>query len=638
VLDWARDHGASVYCHWFQPLGGSGVRHGMTAGVQIAMVDFCADGTPKWSFQGRNLLFGETDGSSYMNGGLRSTHAAGSYLVIDATSPIFLRDDTIFIPACLTSYTGLALDEKLPLLKAADALSREGVRLLALLGHKTDRVIANIGLEQELFFVDRGAYRKRPDLQMCGRTVLGKDPPRGQEMSDHYMAPPSLASRPIQAMKEFQRQCFTMGIPMKTRHREVAPNQYEFAPNYGTMTTQIDQNLMAMQILDEVAAAHGLAALLQEKPFARVNGSGKHVNWSLAMGDGTNLLNVPQLASVTGDHEVFPVIMAAILKAINDNGDLMRLAIATPGNDFRLGACEAPPSIISTHLGEDMASYLRAYIDGCRDPYVPKLNTLDLKCSVLPNVTVPAEDRNRTSPFPYGGHRFEFRAVGSSQNVSLVNTVLATICAKAFKDFSDAIEGGAAARDVATGALKDSFRVIFNGNGYDLANQAMLTERGLWRIDSGVEAMLRFKEKKNVDLFQTMGVFTPLECEARCKILLGHYVGIVEIEANCLVDMINQHIIPACYNSWPAADAENKLRIAELQGAVFNIQEHMHEIHSITADSELTALETRARLARTLRLATMVTIREICDSVEALVPADKWTLATYKELLFLDMH
>ena len=267
VLDWARDNGASVYCHWFQPLGAAGVRHGQSAQVYNHMFEFAKDGTPVWDFKGKNLLKGETDGSSYPNGGLRATHRAGGYLSVDPTSPIFLRGDTIFIPSCLVSYYGHALDEKTPLLRASDALSREGARLLKLLGYNVTGLQANIGLEQEIFLIPRSAYLKRPDLQLAGRTVIGKFPARGQEMSDHYMAPPSFASPALAAMQEIQEECFKLGIPLRTRHREVAPNQYEFAPLYGTVTTQIDQNLVVMQIIEEIAIKHGLTALLHEKPF-----------------------------------------------------------------------------------------------------------------------------------------------------------------------------------------------------------------------------------------------------------------------------------------------------------------------------------------------------------------------------------
>jgi glutamine synthetase len=361
VLNWAIDNGATVYCHWFQPLGSSGFRHGQTGQVQIQMIEFDKDGKPTWDFKGKNLLRGETDGSSYLNGGLRATHRAGAYLVIDTTSPIFLRGDTIFIPACMISYLGHSLDEKTPLLRASDALSREGTRLLKLLGYNVKSLQTNIGLEQEFFLIPRAAYNKRPDLQLVGRTIIGRAPARGQELSDHYMAPPSYASPALFCIQELQHTCFKMGIPLRTRHREVAPNQYEIAPLFGYVTTQVDQNLMVMQLLEEIAAKHGLVALLQEKPFQGVNGSGKHNNWSIGTDDGTNLFNVGQLAKSSGNPDLFPIIMSAVVKAVNDNGDLMRLAIASPGNDFRLGACEAPPAIISTYLGEELTKYLESY-------------------------------------------------------------------------------------------------------------------------------------------------------------------------------------------------------------------------------------------------------------------------------------
>ncbi len=600
----------------------------MSAGVQMSMMKFQDDGTPVWDFSGKDLLFGETDGSSYMNGGIRDTHKAGSYLTIDPTSPIFLRDDTIFIPACLTSFDGYVLDEKTPLLRSSDALSNEGTRLLNLLGYKVKNVIAKIGLEQEVFLISRDAYMRRPDLQMTGRTIMGKLPPRGQEMCDHYMAPPSLASPAIECIKEFQLQCFSIGIPMKTRHREVAPNQYEFAPNFGTVTTQIDQNLIAMQMIEETAAAHGLACLLQEKPFSGINGSGKHNNWSLATDDGTNLLNAQELELKSGNHNIFPVIMAAIVKAINQYGDLMRMSIATPGNDFRLGACEAPPSIISTHLGDDLTQYLTDYMNGVDKPYIPAKKTLPKMANCLPALTVPAEDRNRTSPFPYGGHRFEFRAVGSSQNVSMVNTVLATCVSSIFQEFSNAIASGISPRDIATKALKENFQVIFNGDGYDMKNQHYLkNERGLSQIDSNVDAILALRSNKNKDLFSKMNVFTNNECDARVDAILRHYTGIVEIEVLSMIDMIHHHVIPSCKDA-------NIGPIKDLYCAVELLKNGIKKLHNINKDDE----ESKAKYARILRLETMEDVRKICDAAEAICPANKWTLATYNDLLFLDSN
>jgi glutamine synthetase len=545
VSEWAAERGASSFCHWFQPLGSSGVRHGLSGQVQNMALQFAPCGTAKWDFKGKDLLKGETDGSSYQNGGLRATHTAGGYLTVDPTSPIFLRGDVMFIPACFISYHGHALDEKTPLIRSSEAMSREGTRLLKMLGYNVKGIQSNIGLEQEFFLIPREAYMKRPDLMLAGRTVIGKNSPRGQEMCDHYMAPFSLAQPAIDAVKDMQLEALKMGIPLRTRHREVAPNQYEMAPLFGSVTTQVDQNVWAMQLIEEMAAAHGLTALLQEKPFNDINGSGKHNNWSIGTTCGTNLLNVGQLAKNSGSTDIFPVIMAAIVSAVDAHGDLLRAAIASPGNDFRLGACEAPPAILSTYLGEDLTKYLEAYKSGSDAAYKPATKQLSLGAAVLPTLEVPAEDRNRTSPFPYGGHRFEFRAVGSSQNVSMVNTVLQTICADAFKRFADAIEKGAKPRDVASAALDKHWKVIFNGNNYDEANQQMLTDRGVWRIDSGVEATLRLGDPKNIALFSEMGVMTEPELAARKDIALIHYAGTVEIEAKTLIDMLNQMIIPA---------------------------------------------------------------------------------------------
>ena len=637
LLEWATDHGASSFAHWFQPLAACNVRHGGTGQVQNAFFKFDAAGEAVWDLAGKDLLKGETDGSSYPNGGLRATHTAGGYLTPDPTSPMFLRGDTVFIPSCFVSYHGHALDEKTPLLRASDALSREGSRLLALLGYEVDGLQANIGLEQELFLIPRAAYAARPDLQMCGRTVVGRDAPRGQEMCDHYMSAPSFAHPAQACMADIQRQCYAMGIPLRTRHREVAPGQYEFAPLFGAATTQVDQNVVVMQVIEEVAAHHGLAALLQEKPFHNINGSGKHNNWSIGTtgtkesGGGVNLLNVGQLAAASGSHEIFPVLMAAIVSAVDAHGDLMRCSIATPGNDFRLGACEAPPAIVSTYLGEDMTAYLDAYRRGSDAPYVPATKPLDLGVGCIPPLEVPAEDRNRTSPFPFGGHRFEFRAVGSAQNCSIVNTVLNTIAADAFRRFADAIEGGAAPRDVAAAALDEHWKVIFNGDNYSAQAQQELTERGVWRIDSAVEALACQGHAKNVALFEGLGVMSAAECAAHVTINLEHYAGTVEVEALCLTQMISGHIVPsvrAAIEAHVIIDTANLL--PGLADALATLEAAMAELHATEGT------EAKAHLARTLRLETMVDIRAVCDAAEGEVPANLWTLATYDEMLFMD--
>jgi glutamine synthetase len=624
----AVDQNATFYCHWFQPMGSAGVRHGQTGQVHNMMFKFGSDGTVQKDFSGKILVKGETDGSSYPNGGLRGTHEAGGYLAIDTSSPIFLRGDTIYIPSVFVSYHGKALDEKTPLLRANAALDKHGSRLLKTLGLDVSSGIqSQIGLEQEIFLIPRDQYYRRPDLQMSGRTVMGKNAPRGQEMCDHYMAPLSTSTAVLACMQEIVDECWRVGIPLKTRHREVAPNQFEFAPLYGSATTQIDQNLVVMQIIEEVAIQHGLAALLQEKPFNDINGSGKHNNWSIASKAGVNLFDPEALLEATKNEAAFPVVMAAIIAAVDEHGDLMRMAIASPGNDFRLGACEAPPAIVSTYLGTTMTDYLAAFKDGTNAEYNPVKKTVDLGTKEIVPFTVPAEDRNRTSPFPYGGCRFEFRAVGSAQNVSLVNTVLNTIVAEKFAEFADAIEGGADPATVARESLAKHWKVVFNGNGYDPAMQKELTERGIWRIDSGVEAMARLSAEKNIALFGKMGVLSEDECKSRTDIMHGHYVGMVEMEASCMTDMILQHAIP----SMKAANLEGSY-VADLQAAVPVLKDALVAIHKAESPYE------QAKLARVLRLETMVEIRAACDAAEAVCPAILWTLATYKELLFLDSH
>jgi glutamine synthetase len=607
-------------------MASSGVRHGQSGQVQNMMLEFGSDGKVKKDFKGKTLVRGETDGSSYPNGGLRGTHHAGGYLAVDTSSPIFLRGDTIFIPSVLVSYYGKALDEKTPLLRANAALNAHASRLLSKLGLDCKSgVVTNIGLEQEIFLIDRAQYYRRPDLQLTGRTVIGKMAPRGQEMSDHYMGPLSSSTGALACMQEIQDECWRMGIPLKTRHREVAPNQFEFAPLYGTNTTQIDQNLMVMQIIEEVAARHHLAALLQEKPFMGINGSGKHNNWSIATRDGVNLLDPESLTAASKNDAAFPVVMAALIAAVDEHGDLMRMAISTPGNDFRLGACEAPPAIVSTYLGADMTEYLTKFMEGSDAHYAPAKKTLDLGCAEVVPFQVPAEDRNRTSPFPYGGARFEFRAVGSSQNPSMVNTVLNTIAAEKFAEFADRIEKGEDAATIAREALKKHWRVIFNGNNYDPANQQELTDRGIWRIDSGVEAIARITADKNIALFEKMKVLTKEECFARQDVIHTHYTGTVEMEALVLVDMLNQHIIPSI-------KAAGVGPLTDLQAMVPKIKAAVSEIHHAGSAMD------KARLARTLRLETMEGMRTVIDEAEAVCPANLWTLATYKELLFLDSH
>jgi glutamine synthetase len=610
VLMWAKYRKATSFCHWFQPLGAAGMRYGQSAQVQHALWTVDDNGSAKWKFDGKMLLQGEADGSSFFHGELRHTHAAAAYTVLDPSSSIFLRGDCIFIPACLCSYEGAALDEKTPLLRSIDALSTQGARLLNLLDLPIDGITPNIGLEQEFFLVPQAAYQTRPDLQLTGRTLFGAAPPKGQDACDHYMAP--LAPNVLACMQEVQKECALLGIPLRTRHREVAPGQYEFAPLFGPTTQQVDQNVMVMQLLDEIAPRHGLAALLHEKPFHGVNGSGKHNNWSLAVQneEHTNLFNYPQLRAKFGEagEAAFPVVMAAMVQAVSQHGDLLRASVAAPGNDFRLGACEAPPAIMTTCLGEDLTAYLGAYAQGTAEAaYEPATKQVALGASGLPLLTVPAEDRNRTSPFPYGGHRFEFRAVGSSQNVSLVNVVLNTITADAFASFADAIEGGMTPKAVAQTSLTTHWDAIFNGDGYDAENQKMLTKRNVCRIDSPVEAIYQLASPKNEAMFGAFGVFSTAELRARTDVQLRHYAEAVRIEANVMISLVRKHV------DVHVRDAVSHLVIASKQ---------------IEQQSDARNAAMHAFMVRNKQ---MERLRQKVDAIEAI--AHQWPLASYKDLM-----
>lgn len=626
LLLWATDRGATSWCHWFQPLAAT-YRCGQAGCVQLAFFKFNSANEPVWNLDGSDLLQGETDGSSYPNGGLRATHTAGGYLTIDPESPIWLRGDCVFVPAVFVSYNGHSLDEKLPLKRAVAAMSKEGARLFGKIGVETSGMVNNIGLEQEFFLLPRDQYVRRPDLQLVGRTIIGRLPARGQEGCDHYMSPPHFEGAALAALKDIQSECFKLGIPLQTRHREVAPNQYETAPRFGAVCVQTDQNLQVMQVMDDVARKHGLAAILVEKPFAGINGSGKHNNWSISTKEGAQLYNPIDLCKKTGKKELFPIVMAATVSAIDKFGDLMRMAIASPGNDFRLGAMEAPPAVMSTYLGQQMTDYLQSFMDSEEgaeiEEYKPQTTTIDLGVDDLPPITAPAEDRNRTSPFPYGGYRFEFRAVGSSQNVSLVNTVLNSMMADAFKCISDRVDAGENAIAVAKELLKTHFKCIYNGNGYDPEWPDRADKIGVTRIDSGVEAIKQLTAEKNVALFTSLGIFTAEEVAARQSILLELYTGVVEMEAQLFIDMAKQLILPAAKQA--------SLDTSAYEKGVKLVETGLAAMHAAGDDVK------SAEIARELRLSTMVEARAACDALEAKCPASLWPIATYKELLFMDM-
>jgi glutamine synthetase len=447
-------------------------------------------------------------------------------------------------------------------------------------------------------------------------------------MSDHYMAPLTSSTAALQCMQAIQEECYRVGIPLKTRHREVAPNQYECAPLFGDCRVQTDQNLVVMQIIEETAARFGLAALLHEKPFSGINGSGKHNNWSFATKEGMQLLNPEQVLEKTGNADLFAVTMAAVVRGVDKYGDLMRLAIASPGNDFRLGAMEAPPAVMSTYLGPSLTDYLTKYMNGEDLPgYSPVKTELSFGVDTLKAMQVPAEDRNRTSPFPYGGNRFEFRAAGSSQNVSLVNTVLNTFTAEGMKVIADRVEAGETPKAVAQDLLKTHMKCVFNGNGYDPAWPAEAVTKGIWRIDQGVDAICEMTSDKNLEFFSGMGVLSAEEAQARQDVLLEHYVGVVDMEAKTLKDMITQHITPALADT----KITEKSKVAE--GAKL-LEKRLKELEE-TAEKDLAKA---AKMAYQLRFGDLASVRDACDACEAACEAQEWPLASYKELLFLDSH
>jgi len=621
VMTWAVSKGATMYTHWFQPLGSAGIRRGQTGQVHNAMFNFGPNGQLEWVFDGGTLLKGETDGSSYMNGGLRATHTAGGYTALDPSSPMFVRNDTLFIPTIFISFFGKALDEKTPLLRAMEAVSTSGVKLLSKFGYSCKSVLPMIGLEQEFFLVPRAAYLKRMDLQLAGRTVMGAFPARGQELSDHYMSALNIAA--LECMREMQHECFKMGIPLNTRHREVAPNQYEVAPYFGVATAQIDENLMVMELFEEIAAKHGLAALMHEKPFKGINGSGKHNNFSLACDTGLNLFNGPQVSSSTQTQEAFPCIMAAVIKAVYKYPDLLRMSIATPGNDFRLGAMEAPPSIISTYLGEALQSFLEEVKQKqtC-GMYAPEKKTVNPAPGKVAPFTVPAEDRNRTSPFPYGGHRFEFRAVGSSQNVSMVNTVLCSAIAEQFEDMTKQLDAGKKPLAIAADYLTEAWNIVFNGNGYSAEWPVEAAKLGLHIENSNPEAIQNLTREKNIVMFEKLGVMSKEETLARADAMQVQYSGMVEIELKCMIEMINTMAIPAC--------KAHGVAYAKLDAGVSKLEAALATMECCTSPFET------SKAGRIARLEVMEEVRDACDEVEMLVPAGTWPIASYMSLLFLD--
>jgi glutamine synthetase len=650
MKEWAVERGATHFTHWFQPMTGSTAeKHDSFANLE--------GGKLVLEFSGKALIKGEPDASSFPSGGLRATFEARGYTAWDPTSPAFLREttngSTLCIPTAFCSWTGEALDEKTPLLRSTEALNHEAVRLLRLLGDdKVQFVYPTLGCEQEYFLIDRDLYLLRPDLLATGRTLFGAKPPKGQELEDHYFG--SIAPRVLAFMQETELELWKLGVPVKTRHNEVAPTQYELAPIFERTTIAIDHNMLCMEVLKHVAQKHGFQCLLHEKPYAGINGSGKHNNWSMATDTGDNLLDPGKSPA---ENMRFVVMLAAVMRAVDLLADLLRVTIAHAGNDHRLGANEAPPAILSIYLGEQLTDVVDALIAGTGKGGERKKETMRLGVSVLPTLPRDATDRNRTSPFAFTGNKFEFRAVGSSQACGRPNAVLNTIVADALAYVAGEIEKlkpqkglEAAVNEVVVDLFKKHQRILFNGNGYSAEWHAEAARRGLPNFRNAVDAIGNFNSAKNVALFERFGVLSSKETESRMNIMFEGYCKAIAIEGQSALSIARTMILPAAQRtqlavaqSVAAAKAcgiEVKVQEKRLRDMAARIESFVLAIEDLGAQFEHAehhggAPGDHAKTYRDRVVPAMGKLREIADGLETMVDDTDWPLPKYREILFL---
>ncbi len=641
---WALEHGATHFTHWFQPMTG------FTAEKHDSFISPAGRGKIVMEFSGKELVRGEPDASSFPSGGLRATFEARGYTAWDPTAYAFLKDGTLYIPTVFFSYSGEALDKKTPLLRSIDAVSREAVRILRLFGNKTaKKVVANVGPEQEYFLIDKALYLKREDLRMCGRTLFGAKPPKGQELDDHYFG--SIRPRVTAYMQDLDEELWKLGIYSKTRHNEVAPSQHEMAPVYCDCNTACDQNQLTMDIMKKVADRHGLVCLLHEKPFAGVNGSGKHNNWSMATDTGVNLLTPGETPY---ENAQFLLFLCAVIQAVDDYQDLLRISVATAGNDHRLGANEAPPAVVSIFLGDELTAILDAIEQDA--PYSAAEKTvMKLGVHVLPKFIRDTTDRNRTSPFAFTGNKFEFRMLGSSNSIACTNIMLNAAVAQSLKLFADELEKAEdfeqTLHDLIRRTIHAHKRIIFNGNGYDDAWIKEATEvRGLLNLRTTPDAMPHLLERKNVDMLTGLKVFTKAELESRYEIMMENYGKTVSIEAQTMVDMSRKEILPAVERyareltdtllSKKAAIPELSARyetktIAKLSSLADEIDEKTAELEkAIFHVRTLSSVTEAAFSIRDSVLPKMAALRVVCDEAETLTAESCWPFPTYDKLLF----
>ncbi len=644
MKDWAVDHGATHFTHWFQPLTG------ITAEKHDSFISPSPDGSVIMEFSGKELIKGEPDASSFPSGGLRATFEARGYTAWDPTSYAFIKGKTLCIPTAFCSYGGHALDKKTPLLRSMEVLSKQALRILRLFGNDSaKRVVSSVGPEQEYFLIPAEMYEQRPDLKYTGRTLFGAQPPKGQQLDDHYFGviKPGVAA----FMEDLNAELWKLGILAKTEHNEVAPAQHELAPIYTTTNIATDHNQLTMEIMQKVAAKHGLVCLLHEKPFAGVNGSGKHNNWSIATDTGINLLSP---GATPYENAQFLLFLCAVIKAVDDYQDLLRLAVATAGNDHRLGANEAPPAVISIFLGDELNAVLEA-IDSDTPYEGTKKIKMKLGVDVLPRFNRDTTDRNRTSPFAFTGNKFEFRMLGSSNSIACTNIMLNSAVAESLRIYADRLENAEnfedALHEMIKKTIRDHKRIIFNGNGYDDAWIKEATEvRGLLNYRTTADCMPHLLDEKNVSMLTSLGVFSVDELHSRRDIMLENYCKSVDIEAHTMVRMARTQIAPAIesYASDLARAAVAKkdvvpsLKCSFETGLIETLSGLIDEIEIKTDELEAALVKVQdakdiieeSAMVRDLLLPVMSELRAPCDKAEQLTARSYWPFPTYGELLF----
>ena len=646
MKEWATENGATHYTHWFQPMTN------VTAEKHDSFISPTGDGQVIMDFSGKELVKGEPDASSFPSGGLRATFEARGYTAWDPTSPAFIKDKTLYIPTAFCSYSGEALDKKTPLLRSMDVLNKEAVRILHILGNKEVRHIdTTVGPEQEYFLVDKDLYKKRKDLIYCGRTLLGASAPKGQEMEDHYFG--ALKPRVAAYMHDLDEELWKLGIPAKTKHNEVAPAQHELAPVFDTTNVAVDHNQLTMEIMKKVADKHNMVCLLHEKPFEGINGSGKHNNWSMSTDTGVNLLDP---GKTPAENTQFLVFLVAVIKAVDDYADLLRVSVASAGNDHRLGANEAPPAIVSIFLGDELTDVLKSIEN---DTFFSNKHAvqMDIGAKVLPHFIKDTTDRNRTSPFAFTGNKFEFRMLGSAASVANPNIVLNTAVAEVLAEFSAALkdvpeeEMENAVHALLKKTIEEHKRIIFNGNGYTDEWVEEAEKRGLYNLKTTPDALPHFIAEKNIALFTKHGIFTKEELFSRYEIWLENYYKTINIESNTLAEMIQKQVIPSVYTyveKLADTAAAKKSVVADISVAS---EAALISKLSTLADTMAKDLETlKADTAKALAssddvlacskayqetvLEDMETLRKSADEAEALIPDELLPYPTYDELLF----